>query len=328
MNSFLVRRVLIVAGLTVPSVGVAQLSACDSMNVPAAFVDLYDPSLMRLASVNQGMTEFFGYPEWTVLDLEGNIVAEETVNFFGLIDTSWHDLTVVNLPDYGTDSIQTTLQLTYMNAEGEQSCEYSHTLRPWTPSFNLTDACVPLCCHVWGTQEPGSGFHVQASNADSGELLFSADAIADSDGGFSTFPSQPFCIGLAECLELEWSPIGELGEQQVWLHLRPAGLNATAWFSYWFEDLLQSPSGSVLLDAYEPNCSVTTSLKERVAPAWDGPNPIRATDAVPTNWRGAVVHDMQGRTLGVVSATGMLPQGAHGPVVLVMPRATVKVVVE
>ena len=87
MNSFLVRRVLIVAGLTVPSVGVAQLSACDSMNVPAAFVDLYDPSLMRLASVNQGMTEFFGYPEWTVLDLEGNIVAEETVNFFGLIDT-------------------------------------------------------------------------------------------------------------------------------------------------------------------------------------------------------------------------------------------------
>ena len=328
MNSFLVRRVLIVAGLTVPSVGVAQLSACDSMNVPAAFVDLYDPSLMRLASVNQGMTEFFGYPEWTVLDLEGNIVAEETVNFFGLIDTSWHDLTVVNLPDYGTDSIQTTLQLTYMNAEGEQSCEYSHTLRPWTPSFNLTDACVPLRCHVWGTQEPGSGFHVEASNPDSSELLFSVDAIADSDGGFSTFSSQPFCIGLAECLELEWSPIGELGEQQVWLHLRPAGLNATAWFSYWFEDLLQSPSGSVLLDAYEPNCSVTTSLKERVAPAWDGPNPIRATDAVPTNWRGAVVHDMQGRTLGVVSATGRLPQGAHGPVVLVMPRATVKVVVE
>jgi hypothetical protein len=112
------------------------------------------------------------------------------------------------------------------------------------------------------------------------------------------------------------------------LHLQPAGLNATAWFSYWFEELVQSPSGSVLLDAYEPNCSVTTSMVDRDLPAWDGPNPMRSTDAVPTNWRGAVVHDLHGRTLGVVSSTGMLPQGVHGPVVLVMPNATVKVLVE
>lgn len=328
MNSFLGCRILIVASLSVPSAGLAQVSACDSMNVPAAFVDLYNPGLMRLASVNNGMTEFFGYPEWTVLDLDGNIVAEETVNFFGLIDTSWHELTVVNLPDYGTDSVQTTLQLTYINAEGEQSCEYSHTLRPWTPSFYLDDACVSLRCHVWGTQEPGSGFHVEAKNADTGEMLLSMDAIANSDGGFSTIPAQPFCIGLATCLELEWSPIGELGEQQVWLHVQPAGLNATAWFSYWFQELVQSPSGSVLLDAYEPNCSVTTSMVERDLPAWDGPNPMRSTDAVPTNWRGAAVHDMHGRLLGVVSATGMLPQGTPGTVVLVMPNATVKVVVE
>ncbi len=308
-----------------------QVDPCSSVAPVAAFVSPYDMTLMHLACVNSSLEEFFSYPTWKVYSSEGDLLAEETLNYFGLTDTTWHVLNVVNPLDFNTSSQEVTLVLTWSSVIGEQSCEFAYVLEPWVPSPNPDAECMLVQVHAWGTLSPASGFHFSLFNVLDEQEVASFDVVADEAGLWPYEDVAEACLDWNQCYTLSWESLGDpQSTSPVYVGLSPGAWGNSAWFDFTTVEIWPLEAGSVYLDAYEPDCDTTAVDDVREAHPtplrWMGANPAPASSRVPEAWRGAEVWSVDGRALGTIDPQGAWPAGAQGWVILKQLEGGLRVV--
>jgi len=304
-----------------------QFPECQEVTVAAAFVDPFDPGRMHLASFNESVTEFFGYPSWRVLDASGNELAAETVNFFGLVDTTWHELGIENA--LGGEAQPVVWELTYSTVEGPQTCQLAGDLTPWVPTADVEALCMPIHVHAWGTLNEGSGFHLEVRDLETNEPVLGLEMSAEAGEESLNGVLAEVCLSLDHCYEVAWSSAGLTSSAAGMVGFRPADWGPTAWFDYWTLWWVDAAEGTTVLDAYDPSCEPSSGGEMGadvvLGGSWRGPNPFPAERAAPEAWRGATVHDVAGRFLGHVSQDGAWPPNASGWVVLRQANERVKV---
>lgn len=296
---------------------IGQVDPCSEVAPVAAFVNPFDLTQLHLASVNVSTTEFYGYPVWRVFDAEGTLLAEETLNYFGLVDTTWHVLDVLVPFEFDTALQDVTLELTWNSFEGPETCVFAYELTPWNPSPNPEGSCLSLDVHPWGTSAPGAGFQFSLIHQESGAVVESFEVVADASGVYPYQDIATWCLDLEACYVLEWEPVeGEAGDLPLSLGFSP-GDWGTAWFDYLTVVVGPEGAGSAFLDAYEPGCDTTATVDvvrpvEGALLAWNAANPTSANVPVPEMWRGAEVLGLQGQILGHISDLGRWPEGVQG----------------
>lgn len=298
-----------------------QGDPCSSVAPVAAFVSPYDMTVLHLACVNSSLEEFFSYPSWKVYSSEGNLLAEETLNYFGLTDTTWHVLNVLNPLDFNTSSQEVTLQLTWSSINGEQSCEFAYVLEPWVPSPNPDAECMLVHVHAWGTLSEASGFHFSLFNVTEEQEVASFDVVADEAGMWPYDDVAEACLDWDQCYTLSWEPLGDpQSTSPVYVGISPGEWGNSAWFDFETVEIWPLEAGSVSLDAYEPDCDTTSvdgvGEAHHIPLRWVAANPAPVTSLVPKAWRGAEVWSVDGRALGTVDPQGVWPNGTQGWVIL------------
>lgn len=109
-------------------------SPCDDLDLVslkwAAFSDT-----AVVVHVQNNSSELFSYPNFILFDAQGDTLAKETVNFFGIAGESWHVLRIVDGATVPDVPFTGTLEL-WTNFTTEVACS-------WSRSFEL---CPPAPC--------------------------------------------------------------------------------------------------------------------------------------------------------------------------------------
>lgn len=111
-------------------------TACDSLDIDVKYSPFSDSTLT--VTVDNNSQEFFGYPIFTVYDINGDTVAVESLNFFGIGQSSSHTLNVMpgSITSSGFDG---TLTLYYQTVDSYAVCS-------WPVPFSL---CPNTCAMVY-----------------------------------------------------------------------------------------------------------------------------------------------------------------------------------
>jgi hypothetical protein len=298
-----------------------QVDPCSSVAPAAAFVSPYDVTRLHLACLNTSTEEIFSYPTWKVFGSEGDLLAEESLTYFGLVDTTWHVLNVLNPLDFNTGSLEVTLELTWSSLTGAQTCEFAYVMEPWVPSPNPDAECMLVQVHTWGTLAAATGFHFSLFNVNEGQEVASFDVVANDAGFWPYDDVAEACLDWDQCYTLSWEPLGEpQSTAPVYVEISPGEWGNSAWFDFTTVEIWPLEAGSVYLDAYELDCDTTAvdAVQREPSPAlrWTAANPARTSSAVPQGWRGAEVWSVDGRALGAVNLQGGWPAGTQGWVIL------------
>lgn len=83
-------------------------TACDSLEIASIQWYAFTDTAIVVHVLNENMSEIFDYPNFILFDANGDTLAKELVNFFGIGEESWHvlrihpDATIPNAPFNGT----------------------------------------------------------------------------------------------------------------------------------------------------------------------------------------------------------------------------------
>lgn len=110
-------------------------SACDSLIIDYVQWRAFDGPAIVVHALNTNTQELFDYPNFILLDANGDTIAVETVELFGIAADSYHTLTLADGVAPPTGPFLGTLQL-WTGFTTELACE-------WTATFDL---CPPAPC--------------------------------------------------------------------------------------------------------------------------------------------------------------------------------------
>jgi hypothetical protein len=124
--------------------GFAQ-SPCDELTVLPPRYDAFDPERIEVW-VNNQSTEIFSYPNFVLLNDQGQVLASEEVTFFGIGGAGSHHMQVTPGVSLPTGPFDATLQL-FGNFGDTLFCTWEF------PGLTLcpADACVPAEIHLTNT---------------------------------------------------------------------------------------------------------------------------------------------------------------------------------
>jgi len=143
LNHLLTCSIGTIALLSASSV-LAQ-SPCDDLIVLPPRYDAFDPGRIEVWVTNQS-AEIFSYPNFVLLDDQGQVLASETVATFGLAASSAHSMQVVPGANLPTGPFDATLQL-FGNFGDTLFCSWSfQSLTLCTP-----EDCTPAIIHLTNT---------------------------------------------------------------------------------------------------------------------------------------------------------------------------------
>lgn len=110
-------------------------SVCDSLEIVSVQWHAFTDTAIVVHVINENANEIFDYPNFILFDGNGDTLAVETVNFFGIGGESWHVLNLHPDATVPVDPFYGTLQLWTLFTE-ELACE-------WMPFIDL---CPPAPC--------------------------------------------------------------------------------------------------------------------------------------------------------------------------------------
>lgn len=109
-------------------------SSCDSLEIISVQYGAFSDTALVVHLYN-GSTNIFSYPNFILLDADGDTLAAETTSSFGFVGESWHILTIHDGALLPTGPFEGTLQLWTLFTT-ELACE-------WNTTFDL---CPPPPC--------------------------------------------------------------------------------------------------------------------------------------------------------------------------------------
>ncbi|MBK9177108.1 MAG: hypothetical protein IPM46_12410 [Flavobacteriales bacterium] len=110
---------------------------CDDVLIPSVRWHAFSDTAIVVHVVNNS-TEGFSYPNFILFDSNGDTLAKETVNFFGIAQESWHFLRVMEGVIMPSMPINGTLELWTLFTE-ELACSWSMSI----------DLCPPETCSTF-----------------------------------------------------------------------------------------------------------------------------------------------------------------------------------
>jgi len=249
-------------------------SPCDDLDLVSVQWAAFSDTAVMVHVMNNS-AELFDYPNFILFTAQGDTLAKETVNFFGIAGESWHVLRVMDGVTMPPAAFNGRLEL-WTGFTSSLACS-------WVQPFDLcpSQACAELSPTI---QVVGSSIVVGLFNW----MIFD-DAGPIASGQFALSPSEQFA-DTTLCLppgnyHINVSPVDPGQGGIVYYSVTAPGLQSTP-------SLIVSPSLPVLLPFtfYGPCISGTQGIAERDAPS---------LIITPTSG-GLLVQHPEGSTLGAL----------------------------
>lgn len=228
-------------------------TTCDSVVVEGVHVNPFNENQIILHSNNSSITEFFSYPSWQLLDDQGEVVAVEQVNLFGMTGDVYHVLDVVQPLDYSIESFSGQAVL-WTGFEEVAVCSYDLDMFPWMVDEFTTEpyGCVPISLQVHGLATETGSVSFNIANTVTDEYVYNG-TIDLVDGEWFYDEIGQACLDQNSCYQLYVNTDIELVDFNLYINM--GGVDYGISYTWFPIDSITS-QGSVFLDPYGGNCSV------------------------------------------------------------------------
>lgn len=264
------------------SVSLAVAQSCAGLQVLGVAQDPFQADRIRLVCENVSLDEIYDYPGWRMLDADGNLLAEETVNYFGIFGVYIHDLQWLATSEVPVFAQEVTLQL-WTGFYSEMACEFPYTWesRSFEWAGQMDGECLPVQLRLNGYTPPSATAEVTLSSLAWAGDIWSTTMTLDEAGGWMAI-SDSLCLSQNDCYTLEISYDGTAAVSVAWDDASIPWFSHAAW-------LIDSPGTTVTTwDLYNDDC-VTSDVKEE---------PDRFNAGMPaSHWPGGtyVLYNLQGQ---------------------------------
>lgn len=251
---------------------------CDELLVFPPRYDAFDPERIAVW-VNNQSTELFSYPNFVLLNDQGQVLASEQVTFFGIAGTGTHYLQVTPGVSLPTGPFDATLQL-FGNFGDSLFCTWEFEGLTLCPA----EACVPAAIYLTNTGELNAfeAFWWVTNTADGSQVASGNFAMNDVDA--TQFDS--LCLPPGDYV-LEFTPFSPIDETYI------MGITPNAQFTPGLDGTMQPDNTPLDLafSWYEACTEGTNGLTEQVVDP-----PMMVVD------QGLLrISDPNGRGLGEIS---------------------------
>ncbi len=230
-------------------------SSCENVSVPGIHVNPFNINELILHSFNENDTEIFDYPGWRLYDESGVLIAEEQVQFFGIVGNSIHSLNLIEPLDYSDMLFYGTLEL-WTGFYDVLECSYDLAVFPWRvdESTNEPYGCIPIGISLQGLSEEGTSIEISITD-ENASSVFEETYIMEA-GSFGGYVGAT-CLDQEQCYYLSITSEDGIDNMQYSI------LSETedVYFSYVFD---QIGDGEILLNPFDQGmCDGTpTTLNE------------------------------------------------------------------
>ena len=230
-------------------------SSCENVSVPGIHVNPFNMNELILHSFNENDTEIFDYPGWRLYDESGILIAEEQVQFFGIVGNSIHSLNLIEPLDYSDMLFYGTLEL-WTGFYDVLECSYDLAVFPWRvdESTNEPYGCIPIGISLQGLSEEGTSIEISITD-ENASSVFEETYIMEA-GSFGGYVGAT-CLDQEQCYYLSITSEDGIDNMQYSI------LSETedVYFSYVFD---QIGDGEILLNPFDQGmCDGTpTTLNE------------------------------------------------------------------
>jgi hypothetical protein len=252
--------------------GLLHAQNCELLTLDAVWLDPFDNQKMNLICTNESWDEIYSYPSWLIRDLEGNIIAQEEVMYFGIAGSSYHFLNLVNPWPDNSESVSVIMEL-WTGFGDSLACSMEWELVPreleWTGTGDL--GCFPVRFSTYSNDANGCSLNLDLENG-SGESVWSEILEMNASTNFSA-QSDSFCLSQSECYALHAisSPTSQITMQMV----DPSEFalwNLQHWSYFTNSNEISILDTTFVMDLYGEDCDMlqasgySHSSKERVYP--------------------------------------------------------------
>ena len=175
-------------------------SGCEGLSVPGVHVNPFNMNELILHSFNESETSFFSYPGWRLYDESGVLIAEEQVDFFGIVGHSIHSLNILESIDYNTQSFDGTLEL-WTDFYDVLECSYDLEIFPWRVDESTDEpyGCIPIGISVQGFSEEDVSLEISITD---GNSLSVFEETYTMEAGFFAVDEGAICFDQEQCYYL------------------------------------------------------------------------------------------------------------------------------
>lgn len=265
---------------------VSAQTTCDSLFVEGIHVNPFNEDQIILHCNNTAISQIYSYPGWKILDLDGNLIAEEQVNFFGITGETFHILDIVQPLDYEQESFTGVVEI-WSGFSQTLECSFEMEVFLWRID-ELTDdpyGCVPVTYHFYGSSEVAGEVLISLNHQDQ---MFWEESVSWEPGEWMSLematwlPSE--CLQQLSCYELLLNSDSNLDLFNLTLNVEIDGysINYTNYLLQGYDSL-----GSINFSPYGGDC-IEISVAEIDEDFVVYPNPVKSSSTLFVEGNGKV----------------------------------------
>jgi hypothetical protein len=136
-------RNISISGAFAFSFSLAAQDPCADIEIISVHYAPFTDTAFQVIVTNNSQTVFFGYPQFSLIDLEGDTIAREQLNSFGIGNgESIHRMDLIAGADLPATPFSGTLLLDYYTGDGPQQCSFLLDQVELCPTSACTDLQV------------------------------------------------------------------------------------------------------------------------------------------------------------------------------------------
>jgi hypothetical protein len=249
MKTILFWCLLFVSGSTV-----AQ--NCEFLTIDGVWLDPFDNQRINVLCNNASWEEIYSYPSWVMRDLDGNILAEEEVVYFGIFGPSLHFFILPNpWPD---EQASTPVVMELWTGFGESlACSFEWEFVPreleWTGTGD--QGCFPV--KIFANSNNADGCILDVDLVVEGDVNVWSGTLEMNESTNFTAMSDSLCLSQTECheLHLTGSPTSYLSVGLV-DPMDDLAWNFQHWSYYFYSEVPMPLDTTLTIDFYGGDCDV------------------------------------------------------------------------
>ena len=290
---------------------------CELLTIDGVWLDPFDSQRINVLCNNASLEEIYSYPGWVMRDLDGNVIAEEEVVYFGIAGSSYHFLDLPN-PWLDDPSPISVIMELWTGFGESMACSFEWEFVPRELEWAGTGdgGCFPVMISSNIFMEDGCSLDLDLIDG-AGQSVWSGVLEMNESNDFSA-QSDSLCLSQSECYEIHAmsSPTNYFS-----LELSDPAENFSWALSHWnyftsFEEV-SSLDTTFIIDLYGGDCDLVQGVSHPDTPLSSlHPNPVasggtfrvaRGANDLVTIWdaSGRRIALMQGKELTSPREPGM-----------------------
>ncbi len=220
---------------------------CEDVSVLGVRVNPFNMNELILHSFNENESEIFDYPGWRLYDESGVLIAEEQVNFYGIVGNSIHSLNIIETLDYSVQSFYGTLEL-WTGFYDVLECSYDLEVFPWRVDESTDEpyGCIPVEILIQVSSDEGLSLEISLTDSDATSVLEQTHTL---EAGSFVFFLGTTCLEQGQCYYLSINSGSDSGSIQYLI----SDAIQDVYFEYVFDEIgedeiLLNPFGQGVCD--------------------------------------------------------------------------------